>query len=70
MLALKPQVRYSLRAAALLIAMLAVWWLALRAPMLFLLRVSESVVLRLLEFEFHGVYRGRPVGRLEFPRSG
>ena len=40
--------RYSLRAAALFIAMLGLWWLALRTPMLFLLRVSESVALRLV----------------------
>lgn len=48
MLPLSPQVRYSLRAGALFIAMLALWWLALRTPMLYLLRVSESVALRLL----------------------
>jgi len=48
MLALKPQVRYSLRASVLFTAMLALWWLELRTPMLFLLRVSESVALRLL----------------------
>jgi hypothetical protein len=48
MLTLKPQVRYSLRATALFVAMLALWWLALRTPLLFLLRVTESVGLRLL----------------------
>jgi hypothetical protein len=48
MLALRPQVRYSLRAAALFVVMLALWWLALRTPMLFLLRATESVALSLL----------------------
>jgi hypothetical protein len=48
MLTLKPQLRYLLRASALFIAMLALWWLVLRPPMLFLLRVTESVALRLL----------------------
>src|ERR1700680_1297479 len=44
----EPQVRFLLRGSALLIAMLALWWLALRSPMLFLLRLSESAALRLL----------------------
>ena len=48
MFTLKPQVRFLLRGSALLIVMLALWWLALRPPMLFLLRVSESVALRLV----------------------
>jgi hypothetical protein len=47
-LTLKPQVRFLLRSSALLTGMLALWWFALQPPMLFLLRVSESVALRLL----------------------
>jgi hypothetical protein len=48
MLRLEPQFRFLLRGSALMVIVLAVWWLALRRPMLFLLRASESVALRLL----------------------
>lgn len=48
MLGPEPQVRLLLRGSALMIVMLAVWWLALRTPMLFLLRVSASIALQLL----------------------
>lgn len=44
----EPQLRFLLRGSALLIVMLALWSLALRPPMLFLLRASESIALRLL----------------------
>lgn len=48
MLTLRPHGRFLLRSSALLIGMVGLWWFALRAPMLFLLRGSESVALRLL----------------------
>jgi len=44
----KPQVRLLLRGSALLITMLSLWWLVLQPPMLFLLRLSGSISLRLL----------------------
>jgi hypothetical protein len=48
MLTLRPHARFLLRSSVLLIGMLGLWWFVLRAPMLFLLRESETVVLRLL----------------------
>src|SRR5580658_4080181 len=48
MLPLRPQARFVLQGSALLIGMLTLWWFALQPPMLFLLRISESVTLRLL----------------------
>jgi hypothetical protein len=48
MLTLRPHARFLLRSSVLLIGMLGLWWFALRVPMLFLLRESETVVLRLL----------------------
>lgn len=43
----KPHLRYSLRAAALFLAMLGLWWLVLRGPMLASLRAAESIALAL-----------------------
>ena len=48
MFTLRPQVCLLLRGAALLIAILALWWVVLQPPMLFLLRLSGSIALRLL----------------------
>jgi len=48
MLTLRPHARFLLRSSVLLIGMLGLWWFVLRVPMLFLLRGSESVALRLL----------------------
>src|ERR1700722_10259439 len=45
---LRPPARFVLRGSVLLIGMLTLWWFALQPPMLFLLRISESVTLRLL----------------------
>lgn len=43
-----PQLDFLLRASGLLIVFLAIWWLALQPPLLGLLRVSESLALRLV----------------------
>jgi hypothetical protein len=68
---LKAQAHYTLRAAALFIAMLALWWLALRTPMLYLLWGSESVALRrLANSNSNDPIECRPFRRLEFPCSG
>jgi hypothetical protein len=48
MLKPKPPIRFLIRGSAALIVMLALWWLALQPPMLYLLRISESAALRLL----------------------
>jgi hypothetical protein len=48
MLKPKPPIRFLIRGSAALIAILALWWLALQPPMLYLLRMSESAALRLL----------------------
>jgi hypothetical protein len=44
----KSATSFLLRGSLLLVAFLTLWWLALRSPMLFLLRVSAEVPLRLL----------------------
>jgi hypothetical protein len=48
MFTLKAEVRLLLRGSALLISMLALWWLVLQPPMLFFLRLSGATALRLL----------------------
>ena len=48
MLLNKSATSFLLRGSLLLVVFLTLWWLALRSPMLFLLRVSAEVPLRLL----------------------
>jgi hypothetical protein len=45
---LEPHVRFLLRGSTLLIAMLTLWWFALRPPLLGMLRISEGTVLDLV----------------------
>jgi hypothetical protein len=46
--AIRPELRFLLRAAALVTAALALWWLVLRDPMLALLRPPAALALRCL----------------------
>lgn len=48
MLRTEQPVRFLLRGSTILLGMLILWWLVLRHPLLFLLRVSESAALQIL----------------------
>ncbi len=44
----RPATKFLLRCSCLLVALLTLWWLALRTPMLFLLRLSAEIPIGLL----------------------